>query len=119
MLIVLAGGLGRSLVAKHLIDNHRFVGRNTMPRTMPTPGSRVVVVPEPPTTTRERLSLARRTRRMGGMVVWLDHSECMELTLPDPLPGAFEVLDKSQKRMKAAYHEADDLVTLLAGVEHR
>ena len=112
MLIVLADGAGCGMVAKHLIDNHRFIGRNTLPKTRLSPGARVVVrLDKPLANNRDRMTLARRTRKLGGLLVWLDyHLGAMEATLPDPtarLPGSAGEAE--------ALAEADALVALLLG----
>lgn len=113
MLIVIAGDGARFRVAKHLIDHHRFVGRTTLPK-LPLPrGARVVVVPDVPDASfRARMTLARRTHKLGGILVWLDpRVPAMEVTLPDPrTAGVGE---------EAALREVDALVAMCSGCVRR
>jgi len=116
MLIVLAGGAGRSLIVKHLIDNHRFMGRTTLPRSAPSPGARVVVMSDLPKSFRDRITTARRVRKLGGLLVWLDqYVPGIEATLPDPVSTGS--MKDVQKRMVEAFEEVDGLVALLGRAE--
>lgn len=113
MLIVLMGEEGRWPLVKHLVSNHRFIGRNTLPRSPLSPLARVVVTLDMPRSEREAQTLARRTRKLGGLLVWLDPSvRGVEVRLPDPVP--FDQTEKSPQRMEMAIRAMEDLLALLS-----
>lgn len=83
MLIVLAGGPedARRKLVRFLLDEHQFTACSRLPKNFVA--GRVVVAPDaPPVSHRARLTLARRTAKLGGIVVWLDSIPAAEVTLP-------------------------------------
>lgn len=105
-------------MAKYLVDHHRFIARNTLPRT-PIPGARVVVVPMNALASyRDRMTFARRVEKLGGVVVWLDqHVVDMEVTLPDPVVTGCPTPGLWEKRVAAFEASANTLVRMLEAVE--
>lgn len=121
MLIVLAGGTGASTVLRYLLDNHRFVGRNTLPKKAPPKGARIVVLRDyVPTSARDRMNLARKTKTLGGILVWFHEPiPALEVTLPSPVSLAPEIMEKQEKRRANAFAELERLLMLMGLPDRR
>lgn len=105
MLLVIAGGEGRTTVAMWLVAAHKFVGQTKLPKSPVAKGARVVVDIQPkPVTAYAKTLLNRKVRKLGGIVLHLDSiAEAMEVVLPNPLSVGQE----------AAFAEVDRLMALL------
>lgn len=83
MLIVVAGGPeeARRKLVRYLLDEHQFTACNRLPRGQ-VAGRLVVCPDQPPATRSVRLTLARRTTKLGGILISLDNVPAAEVTLP-------------------------------------